>query len=457
MSEPPATAPRAPWLRRRRILLVLVLAGAAAALAGAWLLRRGDEVRYFAAKVERGEIRDTVEATGTVSAVITVQVGSQVSGAVAKLNADFNSRVHRGDVIALIDPALFQGALLQASADLENAKANVVAAEANLAKARAAAVQTKADYERAAALSRMLIETRQALDLAQANYEAAKAGVEAAAANVAQARAQVSQKAAAVSVARTNLDYTVIRSPIDGTVVARNVDVGQTVAASLQAPTIFTIAQDLAKMQVYTKVDESEVGRIGLRQPVTFKVDAFPHDLFRGVVSQLRMNPTTIQNVVTYDAIIDFANPELKLFPGMTAYVTIPVATAENVVKVPNAALRYKPPMPPEAVRAIYAEHGIDAGRPSAAAAATAPAIGPPARAALGAAPRRQERAESAVVWKLLPGDTVEPVEVLLGITDHTYTEVVRVIAGALAPGDDVVTSSVTSKAPLPGAQGGRR
>ena len=160
-----------------------------------------------------------------------------------------------------------------------------------------------------------------------------------------QAEAQVSQKEAAVSVAKTNLDYTIIRSPTDGTVVARNVELGQTVAASLQAPTIFTIAQDLTKMLVYTKTDESDVGNIRPGRAVTFKVDAFPKDVFRGVVRQVRMNPTTIQNVVTYDTIIEFDNPDLKLFPGMTAYVTIPVATVESVLKVPNTALRYKPPL----------------------------------------------------------------------------------------------------------------
>src|ERR1700724_3389528 len=333
-------------------------------------LNRSTQAQHFAAKVERGEIRDVVEATGTINSVITVQVGSQVSGTIAKLNADFNSRVHKGDVIALIDPQLFAGALRQADADLENARANVTAAEANLAKAGAALLQTRAEYDRAVALVKMKIETAQALDLAKAHYQSAQASVDGAAASVLQAKAQVSQKAAAVSVARANLDYTVIRSLIDGVVVARNVDVGQTVAASLQAPTIFTIAQDLTKMQVYAKVDESDVGRIRVRQPVTFKVDAFPKDLFRGFVSQVRMNPTTVQNVVTYDAIIDFANPELKLFPGMTAYVTIPVATAEDVVKIPNAALRYKPPLPPEAVRALYAKYGLDT------AAAEGPAAG---------------------------------------------------------------------------------
>src|ERR1700726_2874438 len=339
----------------------LILAGTVV-VAGLFVtlgLNRSTQAQHFAAKVERGEIRDVVEATGTINSVITVQVGSQVSGTIAKLNADFNSRVHKGDVVALIDPALFRGALLQAAADLKNGEANLEAARANLEKAKAALVQTKADYDRAIGLTKDGVMSKQQLDLAKSNYDAANASVGAAVANITQAEAQISLKDAALKVAQTDLDYTVIRSPIDGVVVARNVDVGQTVAASLQAPTIFTIAQDLTKMQVYAKIDESDVGRIRVRQPVTFKVDAFPKDLFGGFVSQVRMNPTTVQNVVTYDAIIDFANPELKLFPGMTAYVSIPVATAEDVVKIPNAALRYKPPLDVEAVLALYAKYGL--------------------------------------------------------------------------------------------------
>src|SRR3989449_6181437 len=188
-------------------------------------LNRNSQVQHFTAKVERGDIHDVVEATGTINAVITVQVGSQVSGTIAKLNVDFNSRVHKGDVVALIDPALFQGALLQSSADLDNAKANVAAAKANLEKAKAASQQTRADYDRVAQLTKDNIMSQQQLDLAKANYDSANAAVGAAAANVTQAEAQVSQKAAALAVAQTNLNYTVIRSPIDGTVVARNVDV----------------------------------------------------------------------------------------------------------------------------------------------------------------------------------------------------------------------------------------
>src|SRR5712671_608033 len=341
---------------------ILIGAAALAGLFAAFGLNRSAQAQHFAAKVERGDIHDVVDATGTINAVITVQVGSQVSGTIAKLNVDFNSRVHKGDIVALIDPALFHGALLQASADLDNGKANVVAARANLEKAKAASQQTKADYDRTALLTRDKITSQQQLDLAKANYDSANAAVGAAAANVTQAEAQVSQKAAALTVAQTNLNYTVIRSPIDGTVVARNVDVGQTVAASLQAPTVFTIAQDLKKMLVYTKTDESDVGNIKLGKAVTFKVDAFPKDTFRGLVSQVRMNPTTVQSVVTYDTIIEFANPELKLFPGMTAYVTIPVDTVQDAMKLPNTALRYKPPMAPEEILAIYKVRGIGDG-----------------------------------------------------------------------------------------------
>src|ERR1700676_3197972 len=409
-------------------------------------LNRSTQAQHFAAKVERGEIRDVVEATGTINSVITVQVGSQVSGTIAKLNADFNSRVHKGDVVALIDPALFNGALLQATADLENAKANLEAARANLAKARAGLVQTKADYDRAVGLTRDGVMSQQQLDLAKSNYDAANASVGAAAANITQAEAQISQKRAAVTVAQTNLDYTVIRSPIDGTVVARNVDVGQTVAASLQAPTIFTIAQDLKKMLVYTKTDESDVGNIRPGKQVTFKVDAFPKETFHGTVSQVRMNPTTVQNVVTYDTMIEFENPELKLFPGMTAYVTIPVATVQNVLKLPNTALRYKPPMSPEEIMRLYAQYGIDEKHLEASSQAAQPAGTPESNMT------RAPRATTAVVWKWHPDNSMEPVEVSLGITDHAFTEITAVLKGDLKEKDNLVVRSISSKPAAPGA-----
>jgi HlyD family secretion protein len=418
---------------------VVVIAG----LFVAFSLNNGTQPQHFTAKVERGEIRDVVEATGTINSVVTVQVGSQVSGTIAKLNADFNSRVHKGDVVALIDPALFQGALLQATADLENAQANLEAARANFEKAKATLVQTKADYDRAVGLTRDGVMSPQQLDLAKSNYEAANASAGAATANITQAQAQVHQKKAAVTVAQTNLNYTVIRSPINGTVVARNVDVGQTVAASLQAPTIFTIAQDLTKMWVYAKTDESDVDNIKVGQPVTFKVDALPKETFHGRVSQVRMNPTTVQSVVTYDTIIEFANPDLKLFPGMTAYVTIPVATVTNVLKMPNTALRYKPPMSPEEILSLYKQYGIgDEERPQA---------GGEAANTGAQSPSLAPRADTAVVWKLHPDKTMEPVKISLGITDHAHTEISTVIKGELKQGDDVIIRSVTAKSSTPG------
>jgi HlyD family secretion protein len=420
-------------------------------------LNHNGATQHFTAKIEKGEIHDVVEATGMINSVITVQVGSQVSGTISKLYVDFNSRVHKGAIVALIDPALLNGALLQAKADLENAKANLVAARANLEKAKSGLVQTKADYDRTAGLFKDGILSQQQLDLAKANYDSANATVGGATANVTQAEAQVSQKEAAVTVAQTNLNYTVIRSPIDGTVVARNVDVGQTVAASLQAPTIFTIAQDLTKMLVYAKTDESDVGNIKVGKPVTFKVDAFPKETFHGAVSQVRMNATTVQNVVTYDTIVEFANPELKLFPGMTAYVTIPVATVQNVLKVPNTALRYKPPMSPEEILALYKQYGIEPGERKTASDEAAAAE--PAGSSGGAPqnPPRAPRSDSAVVWKLRGDNSMEPVKVSLGITDHSYTQVAGFVKGELKEGDDLIVRSVAPKSTAPGGQGIRR
>lgn len=445
-------------LTKRSIVLILLLA-AGVGIFAAFNLREKGPVQYYSSRVETGEIKQVVEATGTINAVITVQVGSQVSGTISHLSVDFNSRVKKGQLIAQIDPALFQGALLQAKADLENAKANLAVAVANTAKAKAADVQNRVDYERNLGLSKQGVISQQALDVAKANADSAAAQVSAALATETQARAQVQQKQAAVEVAQTNLDYTTIRAPIDGTVVARSVDVGQTVAASLQAPTLFTIAQDLTKMQVYAKTDESDVGQIRAGQKVTFKVDAYPRETFTGVVSQVRMNSTVVQNVVTYDTIIDFNNPELKLFPGMTAYVSIPVATAANVVKVPNGALRYKPDLLPDEIRALYQKNGIPEGggaRPESAKSEVAPAGARPQSAAGkdapgGAAQRADEgqapRFDTQVVWKLLPDKSVEPVRIKTGITDHTFTEMIQELNGSLKVGDDLVTGLAQGRA----------
>src|SRR5215470_2384434 len=423
------------WIAIAAVILVV-------ALFVYFRLNGGSQIQNFAAKVERGPVDDVVEATGTINPIVTVLVGSQVSGTIAELRADFNSRVHKGDVVAIIDPALFKGALLEAKSDLANSKANLVAARANLEKLNAALVQTKADYDRAVGLNKGGVLSQQQLDVAKSNFDSANAAVNAAIANITQAEAQVQQKEAAVSVAQTNLDYTIIRSPIDGTVVARNVDLGQTVAASFSAPTIFTIAKDLKTMWVYTKTDESDVGNIQVGKPVTFKVDAFPKETFHGVVKQVRMNATTVQSVVTYDTIIEFANPDMKLFPGMTAYVTIPVATVKNVVKLPNTALHYKPPMAPEELLAIYKRYAIAGGeRPQA-------ADPPPASSAQGGAAvaPRAAKTDTAVVWKLHADNIMEPVEVSLGITDHAYTQLRGVIKGDLKEGDELVIRSVAAK-----------
>jgi HlyD family secretion protein len=450
----------------KKKLLVISLLVIGVGIFAAFNLRGTGPVEYYTARVETGEIKQVVEATGTINAVITVQVGSQVSGTISRLYVDFISHVKKGQLIAQIDPPLFEGALAQAKADLENARANLAVAVANTAKARASEVQTKADYDRNLGLSKQGVISQQSLDVAKANTDSATAQVSAALAQEHQARAQVQQKEAAVQVAQTNLDYTTIHAPIDGTVVARNVDVGQTVAASLQAPTLFTIAQDLTKMQVYAKTDESDVGQIRSGQKVTFKVDAYPRETFAGTVSQVRMNSTVVQNVVTYDTIIDFNNPELKLFPGMTAYVSIPVATAANVMKVPNGALRYKPDFPAEEIRALYQKQGIPEGaapRQQPSKPETAPGSArPAARGAKRdvpspAAESSGPKYDTQVVWKLLADKSLAPVRIKTGITDHTFTEVMEQLNGDLKAGDELITGVAqgrASAAPRPGGPG---
>jgi HlyD family secretion protein len=457
-------------LLKRHWLIVVVIIVAVALLA-AFAFKGGDKPQYFSTQVDRGDIREVVEATGTINAVTTVQVGSQVSGTIRQLFADFNSRVRKGQVIAQIDPALLQGTLLQNQADLANARANLLAAKANLEKARATAIQTKADYGRTVSLVQEGVLSQQQLDLARANADSAEAAVSASQAQVTQAAAQVQQREAAVTVAQTNLNYTTIHAPVDGIVIARNVDVGQTVAASLQAPTLFTIAQDLTKMQVYAKTDESDVGMIRREQTVTFKVDAYPKNTFSGRVSQVRMNATTVQNVVTYDTIIDFDNPETKLFPGMTAYITIPVATAKDVLRVPNGALRYKPDMKAEEIRSLYKQYGLDNSEPARSNTAGGGTAGTGAEGrqyrarsqgeqgggpqAQGA-PTRTPRLDLAVVWKLRADKTLEPIRLRTGISDHTLTEIVQVLKGELNEGDELVTGAMAaSQSARPGVAPG--
>jgi HlyD family secretion protein len=420
------------------VLAILVIAGVFAA----FRLGKKTDPDYFTAKVEKGDIRQVIEATGTINPVTSVQVGSQVSGMISKLYVDFNSKVTKGQVIAEIDPKLFQGAVLQSQADLQNAQALLAASKANLTKDQATLQQNKLDYDRAVGLQRQGVNSQQQLDQAKATYDAITAQVGSDRAAIQQAEAQVAQKTAALKVAQTNLDYTIIRAPINGTVVARNIDIGQTVAASLQAPTLFMIALDLTKMQVYAKTDEGDVGQIRPGQKADFQVDAFPKEMFHGAVFQVRMNATSIQNVVTYDTIVNFDNPDLKLFPGMTAYVSIPVAAVADVVKIPNAALRYKPDLSAERVQELYSKYGV-------AVAAQAPA--PVAAKQPGATgkeraipkPTGASGSDTAVVWKLLPDKSLRPLQVHIGLTDHTYT---ALIGGDLQPGDELVTGATTAK-----------
>jgi HlyD family secretion protein len=387
--------------------------------------------QYFTEQVQKGDIQNVVQATGSINAVTTVQVGSEASGTIQKLFADFNSHVKKDQVIAQIEPSLFQGAVLQAKADVGNAQANLAVARANLNKAKAAALQAKQDLGRYQSLADAGVVPAQQLDAAKATSQSDDAAVAASQAQVTQAAADVQQKSAALTVAQTNLDHTIIRSPIDGTVIARSVDVGQTVAASLQAPTLFTIAQDLTKMQVYVATDESDVGAIQAGLPVNFKVDAFPTRTFHGTVSAVRLNATTVQNVVTYTTVVDFNNPDMKLYPGMTAYVNIPVATATDVVKVPNGALRYTPDLPAQQLSALYQKYGI------------APSSGRGRKNG-----QSQDQSTTAVVWKLDSKKQLEPVQIKLGITDHTTTEVAQVMKGSLDQGSLVVTGAASSAKP---------
>ena len=352
------------------IISLLLVAGAA--LGYTYFYRDKDgAVRYRTVKVERGTISALVTANGTINPVITVLVGSQVSGTIQKLYADYNSQVKKGQLIAQIDPALFQAQVSQGKAKVENARAtslnaqadiatarsNVASSKANVIKAKVSVDDTKRSLDRSLELFRRNLISASDRDTAQTAYDSALAQFEAAqaqeSASEAQldsakakleaARAQIKQAEAELESAQVNLDHTLIAAPVTGIVISRNVDVGQTVAASLQAPTLFTIAQDLTEMQVDTNVSEADIGRVAIGQDATFTVDAFPNFTFRGKVSDIRNAPVTVQNVVTYDVVILVKNPDLKLRPGMTANASVLVAQKENVLKIPNAALRFRP------------------------------------------------------------------------------------------------------------------
>src|SRR6478672_6421072 len=355
--------------------------------------RTGGAATYQTANVTRGPITQAITATGTLNPVLNVQVGSQVSGNISKLFADFNSQVKAGQVVAQIDPALFQATVTQAEGDIASAQAALELAKLN-------AKRTQDLFAR---------KTSSQADLDQAM------------ATLHQAEANVKIKQGALDKARADLDHCTITSPIDGVVISRNVDVGQTVAASLQAPVIFQIANDLTKMQIDSNVAEADVGVLEVGQDVDFTVDAFPMRTFHGKVVQVRNAPITVQNVVTYDTVIGVSNPDLKLKHGMTANVSIIIAHKDNVLQIKNAALRYRPAeATPGEVRARS-----------------------PARAGARGGAGHEQRTSERTVY-VLSGGRAQPVQIKTGISDGVMTEVIE----GLKEGDSVITAELASKSP---------
>lgn len=370
---------------RKRILLLSVLLIACVSVAAFFYFRNQQASEYVTAPIDRGDIESTVGTTGNLNAVRTVQVGSQVSGNIKALYADFNTKVKKGQLLALIDPAPFeaavnqakaalnsakasvltaQGALAKSQSDLTSALANVASQQANVVKAQSVAnlaklevdrrsvlisqgATSQEDYDTSKANSEQAVASvdaaRAALNASEASAESARKGVDVARAQLQQMEADAQQDAASLSQVQLNLDHTRILAPVEGTVQSRNMDVGQTVAASFQAPTIFVIAQDLTKMQVDTNVGEADVAAIRLGQKANFTVDAYPGQVFSGAVWQIRQAPINVQNVITYDVVIAVSNPDLKLFPGMTANVTILTNRVFDVLRIPKAALRFRP------------------------------------------------------------------------------------------------------------------
>ena len=416
---------RAAWLTLGAVVVV-------AAVAYVGLSGKDEQAPKFRKQVvDRGDVVATVSASGSVSAVTTVKIGSQVSGIISALHVDFNSQVTTGQLLAELDPTPFQATVDQRLADLQRSKAEL--RNADLAFAR-----TKRLFEEKI--------------LSQGEYDAAIAQRDAAAASVAQSSAGLEQS-------RVNLNNTRITSPIDGVVVDRQYDIGQTVAASFQAPTLFTIARDLTKMQVLTNIDEADIGGVKVGQPATFSVDAFPEEPFRGVVSQVRLSPTTVQNVVTYPVVIDVDNSDGRLRPGMTANVTIPVNERKDVLRVPNAALRFKPDpalLVKEEAKAKDEAKAPDAGK----GAGRAGGAGPPGRGAglpaRGAGlPARGGSRRMGFVHVEVEGGKLRAIAVRTGITDGAFT---ACESDELKEGDEVIVGLATAKAmagTMPGASMG--
>ena len=328
---------------KRAITVILIIAAIGAVTGAYYYKRNGTEIQVNTAPITRGDVIDSVGATGTLQAVTTVQVGSQVSGNISWLGADFNSIVKKNQVIARLDPSLFQAQLQQTRANLSQAQANLTKSQSELERARVQLTDAQQKYARAKELGARNLLPQSELDAAKIAVDTAQAAVASQDASLKQAQAGVTQAQASVNQAQVNVDHTVIVAPIDGIVTQRSVDVGQTVAASMQAPTLFVIAADLTEMQVNANIDEADVGRIRPGQHVTFRVDAYPTDTFEGTVTQVRLQPVVVQNVTTYGTVINVPNSDLRLKPGMTANVKIEIAKKNNVLRVPNAALRFRP------------------------------------------------------------------------------------------------------------------
>ena len=380
---------------RRAALIIGVLA--VGLTIGGYVVFNGERkapIRYRSAAVERGPVVSLVTATGMINPVVSVQVGTQVSGMIKSLHADFNSVVKAGDIVAVIDPEPFKARRDQAAGNLEMSKANVARVKTDLA-------QRTRELHRAKSLAAQQFVSQNDVDVAATNFQAAEAQINVAA-------AQVKQAEAALSAAELDLKYTVIRSPVNGIVVARNVEVGQTVAASFATPNLFLIALDLTKMQVDTNVSESDIGGIIEGKEATFTVDAYPGHQFAGTIRQVRLAPINVQNVVTYNVVVSVDNGDLRLKPGMTANVSIVVAQRDGVLKVPNAALRF---MPPTAARA---DRSIPDGKP-------VKEKGGEQTAGAG----RGIEAPSRTVWRQGSSGELEPIRVQTGISDGLATEIV--------------------------------
>ncbi|OQW34680.1 MAG: hypothetical protein A4E19_17310 [Nitrospira sp. SG-bin1] len=389
-------------MRRIGYILSIVAIGMAI---GGYVFFNGERkppIRYRTAAVDRGQVISVVSATGTINPVVSVQVGSQVSGMIKSLHADFNSHVKAGDIVAVIDPEPFKARREQAASNLEMARSAVARAKADLA-------QRRRELDRVQSLLPQQFVSQNDVDVALTNYQSAEAQLRV-------AEAQVKQAEAALNATELELKYTIIRSPVDGIVVARNIEVGQTVAASFATPNLFLIALDLTKMQVDTNVSESDIGGMAEGKEAVFTVDAYPGMSFTGTIKQVRLAPISIQNVVTYNVVVGVENKELRLKPGMTANVSIVVEQKDQVLKLPNAALRFVPPKGEGSPGEADGKTGKgDGGRPV----------------------RVDTRSlTSKTIWKQIENGDIVPLSVQPGISDGVSTEI---LSGDLVEGDLVV------------------